>query len=229
MKKYLSVLWVALLFLSGCSRFVYINPEPMVHITYSAIEGESLTAAEWEQCATILEQRLTAIAITDYKISPNPEQGTLELDVLRRHYPGNLTKTADNWGGKGILAICIHEESGDPPIPPEGVVLDNSHIVSAEAVTVQGEFAVRLTFTDDGAEILSNTTKRLTAIRGTLPIWMDHEIVSTAAVMQPITDGEAVVTGFASWEAASLFAAKINYGALPRDLIASVDFSDAGE
>ncbi len=229
MKKWLAVLLAAVVLCSGCSRFVYINPTPMVHITYSAVDGTLLSAGELEHTAAVLEQRLTAIAITDFKISPNAEEGTLEVDVPRRHYPGNLTKLAEEWGSAGKLSICMDEDGGDPPIPPEGMVLDNTHIVSAEAVTMQGEFAVQLTFTADGAEILSNTTKRLTAVRGSLPIWMDHQIVSTAQVMQPITGGEAVVTGFTSWEAASLFAAKVNYGVIPLELTASVDFSDAGE
>jgi hypothetical protein len=56
---------------------------------------------------------------------------------------------------------------------------------------------------------------------------MDWQIVSTAQVMQPITDGVALVSGFASWEAASLFAAKLNGYPFPCDLVASVDFSDA--
>ncbi len=229
MKKHLCVLLNVVLLLSGCSRFVYINPEPMVHITYAAADGTPLTDGELAHTAAIMEQRLTAIAITDYKISPDSETGTLLVDVPRRHYPGNLTKLATNWGSKGELSICIDEDGGDPPLPPEGVVLDNSHIRSAEAVTVQGEFAVQLTFIEEGAEILSNTTKRLTAVHGTLPIWMDWQIVSTAQVMQPITDGEALVTGFASWEAASLFAAKINGGVIPFDPVASVDFSDIVE
>lgn len=226
MKKYLCLVLAGVMLLTGCSRLVYINPEPMVHITYHAADGVLLTDGELAHTAAILEQRLTAIAITDYKISTDSEAGTLEVDVPRRHYPGNLNKLAIEWGGAGNLSICIDEDGGDPPIPPEGVVMDNRHITSAEAVSVQGEFAVQLTFTEDGAEILSNTTKRLTAVRGTMPIWMDWQIVSTAQVMQPITDGVALVSGFASWEAASLFAAKINYGRIPFDLSVSVDFSD---
>ena len=229
MKKYLSILLITVLLLSGCGRLVYITPEAMVHITYSAAEGESLTDGEWAHTAAYMEQRLTAIAITDYKVSLDAQAGIIEVDVPRRYYPGNLTTLADEWGSAGKLAICIDEDGGDPPLPPEGLVLDNSHIISAEAVSVDGGFAVQLTFTADGAEILSNTTKRLTAVRGTLPIWMDWQIVSTTQVMQPITDGEAVVTGFASWEAAALFAAKVNGYPFPCDLIASVDFSDATE
>ena len=229
MKKHLCLLLALVLLFSGCGRLVYISPEPMVHITYCAVDGEPLTAAELERCAAVMEQRLTACAITDYKISPDPATGTLLVDVPRRHYPGNLQRLADNWGSTGELFICIDEDGGDPPLPPEGVVLDNSHIVSAEAVSVQGEFAVQLTLTEDGAEILSNTTKRLTAVQGSLAIWMDWQIVSTPQVMAPITNGEALVTGFATWEAASLFAAKVNGGALPRTITPSVDFSDAEE
>ena len=229
MKKGLSVLLAVVLLLTGCSRFVYINPTPMVHITYSAADDTPLTDGEWAHTAAILEQRLTAIAITDYKVSLDSQAGIIEVDVPRRHYPGNLTKLAENWGSRGELSICIDEDGGDPPLPPEGVVLDNRHVASAEAVSVEGDFAVKLTFTADGAEILSNTTKRLTAVRGTMPIWMDWQLVSTASVMQPITDGEALVTGFTSWEAAALFAAKLNHYPFPCHLIASVDFSDAGE
>ena len=226
MKKYLSVLLAFVLLLSGCTRLVYIEPEPMVHITYCSVDDEPLTDGELTRAAAIMEQRLTAIAITDFKISPDPENGTLLVDVPRRHYPGNLTKLASTWGSAGELSICIDEDGGDPPLPPEGVVLDNSHVLSAQAVTVQGAFAVQLTFTEEGAEILSNTTKRLTPIRGSLAVWMDWEIVMNAAVSQPITEGEALVTGFSSWEAASLFAAKINGGVLPFEPVPDVDFSD---
>ena len=229
MKKYLCLWLVTALLLSGCGRLVYITPEPMVHITYRAVDGEPLTPAELKRCAAIMDYRLTAIAIPDYKISPDPATGTLLVDVPRSRYPGNLTKIAHHWCSQGELFICIDEDGGDPPLPPEGVMLDNSHVVSAEAVSVNGDFAVRLIFTADGAEILSNTTKRLTALHGTLPIWMDWQIVSTAQVMQPITDGEALVTGFASYESAALFAAKINGGILPCAITASVDFSDLEE
>ena len=227
MKRHLCLLLAAVMLLTGCSQLVYINPEPMVHITYRAADGVLLTDGEWAHTAAYMEQRLTAVAITDFKISTDVEAGTLSVDVPRRHYPGNLTKLAENWGSRGELSICIDEDGGDPPLPPEGVVMDNRHVASAEAVTVQGKFAVQLTFTAEGAEILSNTTKRLTAVRGTMPIWMDWQIVSAAQVMQPITDGVALVSGFASWEAASLFAAKLNGYPFPCDLVASVDFSDA--
>ena len=227
MKKHLCLWLVAALLLSGCGDFVAIVPEPMVHITYCATDGESMTADELEQCAAIMDYRLNAIAIPDYKISPDPATGTLLVDVPRSHYPGNLTKIAHHWCSRGELFICIDEDGGDPPLPPEGVVLDNSHIVTAEAISIDGGFAVKLTFTADGAEILSNTTKRLAATRGSLAIWMDWQIVSTPQVVQPITDGEALITDFASYESAGLFAAQINGGILPRAITASVDFSDA--
>lgn len=226
MKKCLCLLLASVLLFSGCGRFVYINPEPMVHITYAVADGTPMTDGDLVHTAAIMEQRLTAIAITDYKITPDSENDTLLVDVPRSRYPGNLTELADNWGSQGVLAICVDEDGGDPPLPEEGVVLDNSHVLSAEAVTVQEEFAVQLTFTEAGAEILSNTTKRLTAIRGSLAVWMDGEIVCTPQVYQPITDGEALVTGFDSWEAASLFAAKLNSVIIPFHLVADVDFSD---
>lgn len=227
MKKYVCLILAAVALLTGCSRLAYLIPEAMVHITYRAADGTAMTDGEWAHTAAYMEQRLTAVAVTDFKISTDTQAGTLTVDVPRRHYPGNLTTLADNWGSRGVLAICIDEDGGDPPLPPEGVVLDNSHVASAQAVSAADGFCVELTFTEEGAEILANTTKRLTAVQGTMPIWMDWQIVSTPQVMQPITDGAALVSGFASWEAASLFAAKLNGYPFPCDLVASVDFSDA--
>ena len=54
---------------------------------------------------------------------------------------------------------------------------------------------------------------------------MDWQFMDTLQVVEPITNGECVVTDFASWEAAALFAAQLNAGILPYDYSADVDFS----
>ena len=221
MKKWTIAFLVMVLLLSGCQ--LAREQEPMVHITYYA--DEPMSSGEMAHTAARLEQRMEAIGIVGYTIRQNFENSVILLDVPRSYYPGNLDKLATEWGSQGVLSICIDEDGGDPPIPPEGEVLKNSHVASAEAVVLEGEeYAVTLKFTEEGAEILSNTTKRLTPINGSMAIWMDHQIISTPSVVAPITEGEAVVTGFASWESAALFAAKAPGILMP--LHCSVDFSD---
>lgn len=229
MKKHLCLWLVTALLLSGCGRLVYITPEPMVHITYRAVDGEPLTPAELKRCAAIMDYRLTAIAIPDYKISPDPATGTLLVDVPAPHYSGNLMTRADDWGMTGELSICIDEDGGDPPIPPEGVVLDNRHIASAEAVRSFDDWVVDLTLTEEGTATLSDVTQQLTPVHGTLPVWMDWQVISTARIEAPLTDGKLRINAFSYAESAELFAAQINGGILPRAITASVDFSDVEE
>ena len=197
---------------------------PMVLITYST--SESATLQELQQSCDILKQRLTAMGMSGYRISITEDE-TILLEVPRSYYPGNLNKRAYLWGSQGEFAICVGDTAdGIVPMPPEDTVLDYRHIESAEAVMLQdGEYAVALTFTAEGADLLADITTELAKTKDYLYVHMDWEFYDTLQVLQPITDGECVVDGFASWEAAALFAAQLNAGILPYDYAADVDFS----
>ena len=197
---------------------------PMVRITYST--SENATLQELQKSCDILEQRLTAMGMSGYRISITEDE-TILLEVPRSYYPGNLNKRAYIWGSQGELAICVGDtEDGIVPLPPEDTVLDYRHVASAKAVAAQdGKYAVALTFTAEGADLLADITTELAKTKDYLYVHMDWEFYDTLQVLQPITDGECVVTDFASWEAAALFAAKLNAGILPYNYAADVDFS----
>ena len=198
--------------------------QPMVLITYSP--AANATLQELQQSCDILEQRLTAMGMSGYRISITEDE-TILLEVPRSYYPGNLNKRAYIWGSQGELAICVGDtEDGIVPMPPEDTVLDYRHVASAKAVAAQdGKYAVALTFTAEGADLLADITTELAKTQDYLYIHMDWEFEDTLQVLQPITDGECMVTDFASWEAAALFAAKLNAGILPYNYAADVDFS----
>lgn len=198
--------------------------QPMVRITYST--SENATLQELQKSCDILEQRLTAMGMSGYRISIT-ENETILLEVPRSYYPGNLNKRAYIWGSQGEFAVCIGDtEDGIVPMPPEDTVLDYRHVASAKAVAAQdGKYAVALTFTAEGADLLADITTELAKTKDYLYVHMDWEFYDTLQVLQPITDGECVVDGFASWEAAALFAAKLNAGILPYNYAADVDFS----
>ena len=198
--------------------------EPMVLVTYST--SENATLQELQQSCDILEQRLMAMGMSGYRISIIEDEKIL-LEVPRSYYPGNLNKRAYTWGSQGAFAICVGDtDDGIVPMPPEDTVLDYRHVESAEAVMLQsGEYAVTLTFTAEGADLLADITTELAKTQDYLYFHMDWQFSGTLQVLQPITDGECVVTGFASWEAAALFAAQLNAGILPYNYAADVDFS----
>lgn len=228
----LALFLLCTLLMAGCNSQPELHKtEEMVHIVYSAAEGEApLTTEELKSCWRIMGCRMSAMGMTGYSVNVNDKDSTVELFVPRRYYPGNLNKIAYEWCSKGEVFICAKETNDNiAPNPSEDTVLDNHHVTFAEATYMEGKYVVMLNFTEEGAQVLADVTEELTAVKGYLAIWMDHQIVLSAQVSAPITNGEAIVTGFTSWESASLFAAKINAGVLPRDLHASVDFSGVQE
>ena len=230
MKKWLSCLLVValLLCLTACGttppKSDESTVEPMVLVTYST--SENATLQELQQSCDILGQRLTAMGMSGYRISIIEDEKIL-LEVPRSYYPGNLNKLAYIWSSQGEFAICVGDTAdGSVSLPPEDTVLDYRHISSAEAVMLQnGEYAVTLTFTEEGARILEEITTELAKTQDYLYMHMDWQFMDTLLVVEPIPNGECVVTDFASWEAAALFAAQLNAGILPYDYSADVDFS----
>ena len=230
MKKWSSCLLVValLLCLTACGttppKSDESTVEPMVLVTYST--SENATLQELQQSCDILGQRLTAMGMSGYRINIIEDEKIL-LEVPRSYYPGNLNKLANIWGSQGEFAICVGDTAdGIVPLPPEDTVLDYRHISSAEAVMLQnGEYAVTLTFTEEGARILEEITTGLAKTQDYLYMHMDWQFMDKLQVAEPITNGECVVTGFASREAAALFAAQLNAGILPCDYSADVNFS----
>lgn len=224
------ILVCALLF-SGCALVRKIIPEPMVHITYYSAD-DPMTSGELGHIHAIIQERMDAMEIEGYTIETNLQDGVLVLHVPHRFYNSNMDKIAYEWGGRGELAICIGEEvDGVVPMPPENTVLDNSHIASAQWMLMAVSSSkdprpvLSLTFTEEGAKILADVTTNLAAEKGKLYTWVDHQLIADAAVSAPITDGEALLTGFTGWQTAALYAAKIN-SLIPFDLTAEVDFSE---
>lgn len=76
-----------------------------------------------------------------------------------------------------------------------------------------GKPQVALEFTAEGKKLFGEITTR--NVGKPLAIWVDQFLVSAPVVQQPITDGNAVITGNFSVEEAKKLAISINSGALP--------------
>ncbi len=76
-----------------------------------------------------------------------------------------------------------------------------------------GEPEVSIQFTPDGAKKFADVTKRL--INKPLAIFLDGIVVTAPRVNSEITDGQAVITGSFTVDAAKQLAIQLNAGALP--------------
>lgn len=79
-------------------------------------------------------------------------------------------------------------------------------------------WTVQLTLTSDGAEGFADVTSRLAPQSGALAIVLDGVVESAPLVQQPITDGQAQITGQFSEQDAQDLALVLKTGALPISL-----------
>lgn len=76
-----------------------------------------------------------------------------------------------------------------------------------------GEPQIRLTFTDEGAALFEDITSR--NVGKPLAMFLDEAILSAPFVNEPISGGEAIVSGGFTVEQAQLLVRQLNAGALP--------------
>lgn len=111
------------------------------------------------------------------------------------------------------------------------VVVDGSHLKDAQAkandqaTDASKRFEVDIAFDDEGAEAFKNATEDLCSKYSegdqnrAIAIVLDGQIISALSILEPITNGQASISGgFSTYEDASNLAIQLNSGALPVDL-----------
>lgn len=111
------------------------------------------------------------------------------------------------------------------------VVVDGSHLKDAQAkandqaTDASKRFEVDIVFDDEGAEAFKNATEDLCSKYSegdqnrAIAIVLDGQIISAPSILEPITNGQASISGgFSTYEDASNLAIQLNSGALPVDL-----------
>lgn len=157
---------------------------------------------------------------TIYKLQKRVEKYSTESEVYRSgkkriavEIPGatDANEVLEELGKPGNLVFFI--QNGEQ-------VLTGSDIQNAEPQTIEKngiqEYVVALTMTKGGAESFAKATKE--NINKPIYIAYDGEVVSAPTVKSEITDGECVIEGMESYEAASNLASTIRIGALPLTL-----------
>ncbi|MGN0413186.1 MAG: protein translocase subunit SecD [Lachnospiraceae bacterium] len=99
------------------------------------------------------------------------------------------------------------------------VVLEGTDVADAQAGTQQNsmgnsEYVVKLTLTDEGAEKFAVATALAAPTHDVIYIMYDDMIVSAPSVNEAITDGNCVITGMQTFEAADNLASTIRIGGL---------------
>ncbi len=102
-------------------------------------------------------------------------------------------------------------------------VLTGEHVESAYAGSYQVsegtyEIAVSLKLNDEGAKKFATATETAAKTKDYIAIYIDGQVISQPTVNEKITDGQAIITGEFTQEAAEALANNINAGAFKYEL-----------
>ncbi|MBO4336989.1 MAG: protein translocase subunit SecD [Lachnospiraceae bacterium] len=119
-----------------------------------------------------------------------------------------------------ILNHTIEEIMGDG-----GIVLDGTHVASAQATSTQSQsgtkdqqYVVSLAFDNEGTKAFAEATTKAYQNGETIGIYYDGAFVSVPTVNEPITGGNAQISGMADFEEADRLASTIRIGGLKLEL-----------
>ncbi len=133
--------------------------------------------------------------------------------------PDGGQRTAECFSGEGEVGEALWEPATAANSISEERVLTGAFLRPNAEVLAQREVgpspAVAIEFTGEGSMLFEQITTELVGLP--LAIFLDEELIGAPFVQQPITGGNAVITGL-SLDEARVLAIQLNAGALPAPL-----------
>jgi len=167
-------------------------------------QNENITDEKMSGAVEVIRNRVDQLGVAE---APVTRQGDRRILV---ELPGvEDSQSALNIVGKTASLQFIG--------PDNSVILTGEDVIDAKAVYgQQNEPMVSLKFSDEGATKFKDATTKF--LNQQIAIKLDEQIISAPTVKQVIPNGEAVIEGIPSIEAAAELATLIRAGALPVDL-----------
>lgn len=165
------------------------------------VQADDLTAEELDAMRSLLDLRVNKIGVSE-TVTMTEGEKRVRIDI-----PGvfNSSDIVTSLQTTGVLTFR----------DPDGeIIIEGRDVASAAAmIDSNGRPIVSLRLSEEGAEKFREATTRL--VGQNISINMDDEELRNPRVNDPITTGEAIITGMSSVEDAQFLAGIINSGALP--------------
>lgn len=183
----------------------------------SAEEVDAITAEDMASAETVIKTRLVNANITDSEVYTDTEnkQITVRFPWQSEETDYDPAAAVKELGETAEVIFRQGEESTG-----EVLLKGAADIDSAEAGYIDESagggytgYIVNLKLTAEGTKKFAQATAA--NLNGTISIWLDQTMLSAPSVQTVIEDGNAMITGMESAEAATELAEKINAGALP--------------
>ena len=132
---------------------------------------------------------------------------------------GNQNYSYSGMGATGYsLNKSIAELQAEGSVVLEGTDVEIAQGGSASDQLGNNQFVVDLTFTKEGAQKFGDATTRAYTRGETIGIYYDGDFISVPSVRAALTDGQAQISGMASFEEADRIASQIRIGGLKLEL-----------
>lgn len=171
--------------------------------------------SELDAAKASVEYRLSMMNLHNYTVT-----GKKKGSLITVHIPGRLSD--ENFTGDEIASELCRKIEVTFMDPEGNVIVEGKHITKCIAnvdTEILGSYMVRIEFNEEGKRRFADATARL--IGQEITIYVDGEVISSPAVEEAITDGEAVINRIDTSKEAMAVADKITAGMLPYELIAA--------
>lgn len=140
-------------------------------------------------------------------------------DGTDNYSQGYYTDEYGNYYFQYTLNKTIEELEADGSIPLYGTDVADARAGSYQnQLTGTSDFCVDLTMTDEGKQKFADATTRAAQTGETLAIYYDGVFLSVPTVSEPLTTGQAQITGSFTYESADRLASQIRIGGLSLEL-----------
>ncbi len=194
-----------------------------VEVTFTPPEDVDATETQMRAAEAVIEQRLITLNITDSEVYTDYNRDRIivrfpwkedEADFDPQAAIAELGETSRLTFREGNETDAEGNPSG---VTAENIILEGSDVEEASAYYDPSTqtYGVSLTLSESGTEAFAEATTRLAESSGVISIWMDNTMITYPNVNDPITNGQASITGNFTAETAQQLADRINSGALP--------------
>ncbi len=178
----------------------------------SKIEGAKKTTA-LQAVRDVIERRVNLFGVSEPSVQTSEFDGKDRIIV---ELPGvKDTKQAVDLIGRTAQLVFFEVEGSSESATLKPTELTGADLQSAEVSfeTNTGKPGISLQFSKEGGEKFAAITQR--NIGKNLPILLDEDVITAPVVNEPITDGQALISGAFTVEDARKLSIQLNAGALP--------------
>ena len=185
------------------------------------VEGYSTESQVYQEGSDRINIEIPGVSDANAILEDLGKPGSLYF-IRETDADGNMNYGYVSLGDTGGVMLML-TKSIDELKAGGDIVLEGTDVADAQAASYQDNmnnqnFVVSLTFTSDGTKKFADATTEAHSKGETIAIYYDGSIVSAPTVNEPITNGQAQISGDFTYEEADKLASTIRIGGLKLEL-----------